>query len=175
MDSGITHGHFFKFRSDLVNWINGKDIESSKHRVGLAQYSDNLEVGFFLNAFKNKQETLDGISGFRLRTQPNKPNNLGKAIEYAHTHYFTHEVGGRAHQGYLQWLVIVTGKKPDDLVSLAIRNIKDAGIKVAAINAGTTMDVIKAIGGVNGFGSLSPDFISTEEQTIISEGKEHPS
>ncbi|XP_070768097.1 collagen alpha-6(VI) chain-like [Enoplosus armatus] len=143
VDSGIAQGQFSIFRSDLVKLINQLNVGASAYRVGLAQYGQDTRVEFLLNAFQTKEETLVGVKRFRLRSQPNQPRNLGSALEYTNTHFFTQEAGGRAHRGSRQFLVIVTGKDSDDRVTEAARMIHSAGITVMGMSAGATMDAME--------------------------------
>lgn len=170
VDSSITQGYFSIVKSDLRKWIEKQNIEASKHRVGLAQYGEDTNVEFFLNAFQTKQETLDGVKGFRLRPRPNKSHYLGRALEYATTHFFTSEAGGRAHQGSQQWLIIAIGKESEDSVNKAARKIKEAGILLAEMRAGAAGNVIDF--GVIGKIHLD-DLIFTVKPATITEGEEH--
>lgn len=176
VDSNIVPGEFSSFQSELVKWVNKRNIEFSKDRVGLAQYGENPKVEFFLNAFQTKQETLNGIDSLNLDRQPGKPSNLSKAIEQANAHYFTREVGGRAHLGYNQSLVIVIKESPADSASWAVRRIEEDGVKVFTIGAGATNDVMGRFARPGqilpspGWSSLQ-NFILAED--LVSEGEEH--
>lgn len=175
VDSSITQGYFSKFRSNLRKWIEKQNIDASKHHVGLAQYDEDTNVEFLLNAFQTKKETLDGVKGFRLLPRPNKSHNLGRALEYAATHLFTSEAGGRAHLGSQQWLIIVIGKESDDPVSKAARKIKEAGILLAEMTAGATMNIIDLVVSSRGeAGQMHiEDLILTVEPATITKGEEH--
>ena len=146
VDSGITQGPFSVFRADLIKLINQLSVGSSTNRVGLATYSEEAHVEFFLNTHQTKQETLAAVRRFRLRPQPNRPRNLGSALKFAHANFFTDQAGGRASQGFHQLLVVVSGKDSDDSVNVPARLIKSAGITVAAMSAGASMAEMEIIG-----------------------------
>ncbi|KAM3614607.1 uncharacterized protein V6R79_016766 [Siganus canaliculatus] len=136
VDSDITQQQFTIFKSDLIKLISLLKVKESGHRVGLAQYGEDVNVAFRLNSFKNEQQTLAAVRRFRLQPQPNKPRNLGRALEYANTRLLSSEAGGRADQGFQQFLVIVAGKKSDDSVHQSLHNIKEAGIYLIVRSAG---------------------------------------
>lgn len=182
VDSGINSTYISVFRSDLIKLINKWNIGVSKHRVGLAQYNQDVKVEFLLNAFKTKQQTLAKVKRFRLYPQPNKPRNLGRAMSYANTHFFTPEAGGRAHQGSEQWLVIVSGKESDDPVKSAAHELRRAGITVAGMSAGASMDYIELLASNPhlAFDSPKPTLVEgfilaqkSETSSEVTEGEEH--
>lgn len=169
------------FRSEFVKLINQLNAGASTYRVGLAQYGQDTKVEFLLDKFQTKQQILAAVKRFRLRPQPNQPRNLGSALRYANTQFFTPEAGGRAHQGFGQFLVVVSGKDSDDPVSIVAREIKSEGITVVGMSAGAPMDAIDLFVGP-GYGFDSPslsiltDLFTTEKLEDVTEGeKDHPS
>nr|XP_033496504.1 collagen alpha-6(VI) chain-like [Epinephelus lanceolatus] len=139
VDSGTTQRQFATFRGDLNKLINQLNVSESTYRIGLAQYGESTTVDFFLNTYKTKQEIQNAVKRFRLRPQPNQPRNLGSALQYAKTHFFTKEAGGRADQGSRQYLVVVTGKDSDDPVSQDAQLIKSEGVTLIGMSAGADM------------------------------------
>lgn len=181
VDSGIAQGQLATFKSDFGDLINQLNAGASTYRVGLAQYGEDTKVEFLLNKFQTKQQILTGVKRFRLRPQPNQPHNLGSALQYAKTHLFTREAGGRAHQGFRQFLVVVSGKDSDDPVPLVAREIKSEGIIVVGMSAGAPMEAIDLFASP-GYAFYSPrvdvlgNVFMTEIPEIITEGeKHHPS
>lgn len=179
VDSGIAQGPFTQFRSDLIKLINQLNPGASTNRIGLAQYGEDIKIDFGLSTYKTKQEIVTGVRRFRLRSQPNQPRNLGNALTSAKT-FFTREAGGRAHQGFQQFLVVVSGKDSDDPVSKAADVIESEGIIIAGVDAGATMDVIDGFASVGyAFSSsrdLKEDIFLTEKVENVTEGeKRHPS
>uniref|UniRef100_A0A8P4KC81 VWFA domain-containing protein n=1 Tax=Dicentrarchus labrax TaxID=13489 RepID=A0A8P4KC81_DICLA len=127
VDSGIAQGQFVDFKSNLTKLITDLDVGSSTNRIGLAQYGQQTNVEFLLNAHPSRSKTLAAVKRFRLRPQPNRPRNLGAALAYAKAQFFTSESGGRAHKGYRQFLVVVSGKDSDDSVFTEAYAIKSEG------------------------------------------------
>ncbi|XP_071325050.1 collagen alpha-6(VI) chain-like [Trachinotus anak] len=145
VDSGIPAGPLSLFKSELSKLIKQINVGASAHRIGLAQYAEDTKVEFLLSAFQTKQETLNGVQRFRPRPQPNQPHNLGRALQYANTQFFTREAGGRAHLGYQQFLIVVSGKDSDDPVHRAAYLIQSAGINVVGMSAGAPRTLIDLI------------------------------
>lgn len=138
---------FQQIRTTLIRLVNQMNIAASAYRLGLAQYGPKVKVEFFLNAHQTKEETQNAVRRLRQqRLQSNEPRNLGSALEYAKENFFTSETGGRADQGYRQYLVVLSGKDSDDDVRKSSRLLKRAGIVVTGMNLGQwTMDEIRVI------------------------------
>ncbi|KAI3361009.1 hypothetical protein L3Q82_012904, partial [Scortum barcoo] len=174
VDNSITQGQFALFKSELNKLINKVDAGASTYRVGLAQYGQDTTVEFLLNQFQTKSQILSGVSRFRLRPQRNEDSNLGSALQYAKTHFFTYEAGGRAHQGFSQYLVVVSGKDSVGPVSLPARAIKSEGIILVGMSAGTRMDELSLFSSP-GYTfnsvrvSLLADIITAEKVELIIE------
>ncbi|XP_034553245.1 collagen alpha-6(VI) chain [Notolabrus celidotus] len=144
IDSGIAPGEFNQFRSELPQLIKKLDVGASANRIGLAQYGRDFNVEFLLNAFETKKDTLAAVQKLRLRRRPNQPRNLGSALQSANSKFFNREAGGRAHQGYQQFLVVVTGKESADPVSRTARMIQAEGITIIGMAAGASSDAIQS-------------------------------
>ncbi|XP_051255377.1 collagen alpha-6(VI) chain [Dicentrarchus labrax] len=175
VDSGIAQGQFADFKSDLTKLITDLDVGSSTNRIGLAQYGQQTNVEFLLNAHPNRPKTLAAVKRFRLRPQPNRPRNLGAALDYAKAQFFTSGAGGRAQKGYRQFLVVVSGKDSDDSVFKEAYAIKSEGTTLAAMSAGASMDFLRSFASV-GYAYDSPrvtllkDSIKTEKlETNVAE------
>ncbi|XP_039661145.1 collagen alpha-6(VI) chain-like [Perca fluviatilis] len=174
VDSGIDQGQFVSFKNDLVELINQINAGSSTYRVGVAQYGQDTQDEFLLNAHQTRQQLLSAVRGFRLRPQPNQPHYLGRALLDANTRFFTSEAGGRAHLGARQFLVVVSGRDSDDLVSKEAQKIKSAGVTVVGISAGATVDALLRFVS-SGYAFDSPrvlilkDSIVTEKKDDITE------
>ncbi|KAF7644376.1 hypothetical protein LDENG_00223020 [Lucifuga dentata] len=146
VDSGVTGAEFQQVRNLLVRLVNQLNVGSSAYRFGLAQYGQDVKVESLLKDFQTKEETQVGVRHFRQRKlQPNEPRNLGGALEYASSHFFTKEAGSRADQGFREFLVVVSGKDSDDPVFKASRLIKSQGIIVMVVTLGASMDEMRLI------------------------------
>lgn len=178
VDSGIAQAQFTIFKNDLNKLITQLNARSSTYRVGLAQYGQDTNVEFLLNAHQTKQETLNAVKRFSLRRQPRQPRYLGRAFQYAKTNFFSREVGGRAQRGTPQFLVVVSGKASDDPVSREAQGIKSTGVTVFGMSAGAPMDAIDLFAS-SGYAFDSPrvlllkDFFVTEKKEDITEGEKH--
>ena len=176
VDSGIAQGQFSQFKTELNKLINQLNVRASTYRIGLAQYGQNTEVEFHLNAFQTKQETLAGVKRFRLHPpQPNEPRYLGNALKYARTNFFTSEAGGRAEKGFRQFLVVVSGEASRDRVSTVASEIKLSGVTVIGMSAGAPMNEIRLLSDQYVFDSvrvtLLKDIFMTEKQEVITKGE----
>ncbi|XP_056236933.1 collagen alpha-6(VI) chain-like [Seriola aureovittata] len=145
VDSGIAQGPFSMFKSELTKLIKQIPVGASSYRIGLAQYAQDTKVAFLLNSFQTKQETINGVQSFRLQPQPYEQHNLARALEYANTHFFTKEAGGRAHRGSKQFLVVVTGKDSVGPVDREAYYIESAGINIVGMNAGADMRLVHVL------------------------------
>lgn len=181
VDSGVSQTEFQQIRSILVRLVNQLNISASTYRLGLAQYGQDTKVEFLLNAFQNKEEAQTGVKRFRQRRlQTNEPRNLGYALQYASTNFFTTEAGSRADQGYQQFLVVLSGKDSDDPVYKQSRLIKSEGVTVVGMSLGASMAETRLIASpsyaydsiVNAVPTLKGIF-EREELQITLTGGEH--
>ncbi|KAI9521245.1 hypothetical protein NQZ68_007559 [Dissostichus eleginoides] len=146
VDSGVTAAEFQQIRSILTQLANQLNIGASAYRLGCAQYGQDIRVEYDLNAYQTKDNTLNAVKRFRQRKlQPNEPRNLGKALMYASTNLFTSDAGGRAEQGYRQFLVVISGKDSDDPVYRESRLIKSSGITVVGLSLGASMQEMRIV------------------------------
>ncbi|XP_039886863.1 collagen alpha-6(VI) chain-like isoform X3 [Simochromis diagramma] len=146
VDSGISQADFQQVRNILVRLVNQLNIGASGNRLGLAQYGTVTKVEFLLNAFQTKEAALTGVRSFRQsRLKPNQPRNLGSALEYASSNFFTNESGSRASQGFRQFLVVLSGKDSDDPVFKQTRLIKSLGVTIVGVSFGASMDEMRVI------------------------------
>lgn len=150
MDSGIPQQDFQQVRAYLTRLVNQMKVGANAHHVGLAQYGIDVKTEFNLTTYKTKEDILGVIKRFRpRRQQPTDPRNLGLALRHASKYFFTSEAGGRADQGYRQYLIIFSGKESDDNVKRAARLIKSTGVTVIGMSLGSSlrgMNVISSQG-----------------------------
>ncbi|XP_074510381.1 collagen alpha-6(VI) chain isoform X4 [Sebastes fasciatus] len=146
VDRGLTVPEFQQIRGILNKMVNQLNMSASTYRLGLAQYGQDVKVEFLLNAYQTKNQTLAGVKSVRQRRlQTNEPRNLGGALQYARTHFFTSEAGSRADQGYRQYLVVMSGKDSDDQVYRESRLIKSSGVTVVGMSLGASMQEMRVI------------------------------
>ncbi|XP_045899701.1 collagen alpha-6(VI) chain isoform X2 [Micropterus dolomieu] len=178
VDSGVTASDFQQIRTLLIRLANQLNIGASAYRLGLAQYGRDMKVEFLLNTYQTKEETMNATKRFRQRKlSPNEPRNLGSALEYASTNFFTSAAGSRADQGYRQYLVVLSGKDSDDPVYRASRLIKSSGVTVVGMSFGASMTEMRVIATepylyntvINAINTLKAIFETEEEQTTLTE------
>ncbi|KAG7217829.1 hypothetical protein INR49_009317 [Caranx melampygus] len=146
VDSGLSQGEFQQVRNILVRLVNQLNIGANAYRLGLAQYGQDVKVEFLLNGFQTKDETSAGVRRFRQRRlQANEQRNLGGALEYASTHFFTSGAGSRADQGYRQYLVVLSGKNSDDSVDRQSRLIKSEGVTVVGMGTSSLVTDMRLV------------------------------
>ncbi|XP_061676919.1 collagen alpha-6(VI) chain isoform X2 [Syngnathoides biaculeatus] len=146
VDRGVSQGDFQQIRSLLVRLTNQLNFEISAHRLGLAQYGQDVKVEFRLNTYQTKDEIGAAIRRFRLqKLQPNEPRKLGAALEYARSYFFTSQAGSRAEQGVRQFLVIISGKESDDDVYKQSRLLKAEGVNVVGLSLGSFVPQLRDV------------------------------
>ncbi|XP_034723704.1 collagen alpha-4(VI) chain-like [Etheostoma cragini] len=171
VDRNIGQAQFTLFRVDLLKLIIQINPGASTYRVGMAQYGEDTQVQFLLNTHQTKQELQAAVRGFRLRPQPNRPRNLGRALQNAFAHFFTKEAGGRAHLGARQFLVVVSGNDSDHLVYQDARMIKSAGVTVVGMSAGASLDALHRF--VNSGYAFDSPRVLTLKEFIVTEKMDH--
>lgn len=173
-------GEFQQVRNVLTRLVNQLNIGESAYRLGLAQYGQDITVEFLLKDHRSKEETYNAVRRFRQRkSQPNEPRNLGRALQYASTHFFTTEAGSRVDQGFRQFLVVLSGKDSDDPVYKESRLIKSSGVTVVGMSLGASMNEMRLIATApyiypsisNAAPTLRAIFEKEEEQTILTGGE----
>lgn len=178
VDSGATD--FQQVRTLLLRLTNQLNFGASAHRLGLAQYGQDVKVEFLLNAFQTKEETQNAVRRLRQRRlQPNEPRNLGAALQYAITNFFISEAGSRQDLGYRQYLVVISGKDSDDPVFKESRLIKSSGITVVGMSLGASVKQTRLLASAshvyqtvsNATPSLKALFEREEEETILTGGE----
>lgn len=171
---------FMQIRNILVRLANQLNIGESAHRFGLAQYGQDVKVEFLFNALKTKEQTQTTVKRFRQqRLQPNEPRNLGNALQYAYTNFFTSQAGSRADQGYRQYLVVLSGKDSNDSVYKQSRLIKSDGIIVVGMSLGASIKEMRVIATApyiyqtitNAVPTLKSIFETEEVEAALSGGK----
>lgn len=146
VDSGVSQTEFQQIRTILVQLVNQLTIDVSKYRLGLAQYGQDVKVEFLLNAYQTKEEKQVNVKRFRQRRlQPNEQRNLGKALEYAISTFFTSASGSRVEQGVRQFLVVFSGKDSDDAIYKQSRQLKSEGVTVVGMSVGASIKEMRLL------------------------------
>lgn len=142
----MSAGEFQQIKVILTRLVNQLNFGADAYRLGVAQYGQDVKVEFLLNAHQTKEEILNAVKRFRQRRlQANEPRNLGGALRYARSNFFTSEAGSRADLGYQQYLVVLSGKDSDDAVDREAHLIKSSGVTVVGMSLGASMKAIRRI------------------------------
>lgn len=175
----MSQAEFQQVRSIISRLLNQLNVGAFAHRVGLAQYGQDVKVEFLLNAYQTKEETQFNFKRFRQRRlQPNEPRNLGSALAYARTNFFSSDAGGRADKSFRQFLVVMSGKDSDDDVYKQSRRIKSEGVTVVAMSFGASMQEMRVVATAphvyqstgNSVPVLKSVFETEDVQTILTGG-----
>uniref|UniRef100_A0A3B5PUM2 VWFA domain-containing protein n=1 Tax=Xiphophorus maculatus TaxID=8083 RepID=A0A3B5PUM2_XIPMA len=139
MDSALGPRQFIFFRNELIRFIDQIDAGQSSYRVGLAQYRQDVQTEFYLNAHKTKQQYTKALKSIQQLPQTGQAPNLGAALKYAGQNFFLPENGGRANQGAQQFLVgstyliVITAGESEDSVTRPAEKIRAQGVMVFAV------------------------------------------
>ncbi|XP_043973359.1 collagen alpha-6(VI) chain-like isoform X2 [Gambusia affinis] len=135
VDSALSQRQFTFFKNELTRFIDQIDAGQSSYRVGLAQYRRDVKTEFYLNAFRTKQQYTRTLRSIQPLPQTGQAPNLGAALRYAGQNFFLPENGGRANQGAQQFLVVVLGETPTELLYLAGQEVRSRGVSVVGMSS----------------------------------------
>ncbi|XP_035391851.1 LOW QUALITY PROTEIN: uncharacterized protein col6a3 [Electrophorus electricus] len=107
------------------------DIDESRDRVSVVQYSRDPEVHFYLNTFSTKEEVLDSVKGIRHRG--GRLLNTGSALQYVRDNVLTSSAGGRHQRGVPQVLVLLSGSRSSDNVDAPASALKKSGVLIFGV------------------------------------------
>ncbi|CAL8337061.1 unnamed protein product [Gadus morhua 'NCC'] len=147
MDSGLTAADFKLTQNMMVRLVQQLNVGDTAHRIGLARYGQETKLEFLPNQHKNKKEVVASIKRLRvIQGSPNAPRNLGGALNYTATNFFSTEAGSREHLGFRQFLVVVSGANSSDSIYQPARRVKSEGVTVMGIGLGSGMtDQMKTV------------------------------
>lgn len=144
VDNSLPPEQFSQLKSNLSGIITVNEVGRSSHRLGLAQFGQDVQVEFLLNTYENKGQILEAVGNFKLQPQAKQQRNLSRALELATTRFFKAEAGGRAHMGVHQDLVIVMENEQNSLSMLLYgdsasyaRTLKDFGVATSVMAEGS--------------------------------------
>ncbi|XP_051999192.1 uncharacterized protein col6a3 [Xyrauchen texanus] len=117
---------------DFVQSVVEKlDVEESKYRVSVVQYSDNPEVDFYLKTYSTKAEVVNAIRF--LKHKGGKVANTGAALQFVRHQVFTSSSGSRRLHGIPQILILLSSRPSNDEVKGPAMALKDLGIMTMSI------------------------------------------
>ncbi|XP_063314977.1 matrilin-4 isoform X1 [Pelobates fuscus] len=122
---------FESVRKFMIDIINSLDIGPTLTRVGVVQYSSQVQNVFSLKTFSKKSDIEKAINEFIPLAQGTM---TGLAIQYATNVAFTVEEGARPlSQRIPRVAIIVTDGRPQDRVTDVAAQARDAGIEIYAV------------------------------------------
>lgn len=107
------------------------DIGPRKVQVALIQYSGEPTAEFLLNSNALKDDVLRNLNNVRLKG--GQTVNTGVALEFVKNNLFTASAGSRIQQAVPQILIILSGRRSDDDVQVAVDGLRNAGIVIYSI------------------------------------------
>lgn len=167
MDSGLTEQDFRRVRVNISKLVQQIKVGANAHHIGLAQYGTDVKAEFNLTTYQAKAEIMSAIRNFQQRKpQPTDPRNLGLAMHHASKHFFTSEAGGRANQGYRQFLIIFSNKESDDDFQKEARLIKSTGVTVIVMSLGPLLRGMNVIASPGQQYQFQPDAMQILKTTF---------
>ncbi|XP_051864788.1 LOW QUALITY PROTEIN: collagen alpha-3(VI) chain-like [Pristis pectinata] len=131
-------GTFPSIKNFINRFVDNLDIESDKVRVGVAQFSEDPSVSFYLNTYETKNEVKRAVDN--LRYKGGTRANIGEALSYVTKNIFTRSAGSRVEEDVPQFLILLTASRSSDDVSMAALALKSAGIGPVSIGSGKAED-----------------------------------
>ncbi|XP_039182224.1 collagen alpha-3(VI) chain isoform X2 [Crotalus tigris] len=123
---GLAHIRDFIYR--IVQQL---DIQPSRVRIAVVQFSNEVFPEFDLKAYLTKESVLQAIR--RLRHKGGTPLNVGKALDHVVKTLFIRSAGSRREDGVSQHLVLLLGgRSQDDIIRPSIL-VQNSGISTLGI------------------------------------------
>lgn len=127
----------FHAMCDFVQRVVEKlNVEESKYRVSVVQYSDNPKVEFYLKTYSTKAEVLNGIK--LLKHKGGSEANTGAALQFLRHQVFTSSSGSRRLQDIPQILIWLSGRPSSDEVmgpAMALKDLEIVTISIGVENS----------------------------------------
>ncbi|XP_010624428.1 collagen alpha-3(VI) chain isoform X2 [Fukomys damarensis] len=123
--------NFNAIRDFIGKVIQRLEIGQDLIQVAVAQYADTVKPEFYFNTHPSKREAVNAVR--RMKPMEGPALNTGSALDFARNNLFLSAVGSRAAEGVPKLLVLVTGGKSLDTVSLPAQELKRSGIMAFAI------------------------------------------
>uniref|UniRef100_A0A8C9VS80 Matrilin 4 n=1 Tax=Scleropages formosus TaxID=113540 RepID=A0A8C9VS80_SCLFO len=119
---------FETMRKFMIDIINTLDVGANATRVGVVQYSSQVQNVFSLKSFSKKQDMVKAINQIIPLAQGTM---TGLAIQYAMTVAFSRGEGARP--GIPDVAVIVTDGRPQDRVAEVAAAARNRGVEIFAV------------------------------------------
>ncbi|XP_051258609.1 collagen alpha-3(VI) chain isoform X1 [Dicentrarchus labrax] len=128
--AGIAH-----IRDFILNIVQQLDVQPDQVRVAVVQYADRVKTEFSLNSHNNKQAVVSAIK--RLRQMGGRSSDLADAIKYVMENELKPSSGVRLAEAS-QHLVVLTGGRSSQDVSIYGPQLKDSRVNCIGVGAGGT-------------------------------------
>uniref|UniRef100_A0A8C6XXS5 Collagen alpha-3(VI) chain n=1 Tax=Naja naja TaxID=35670 RepID=A0A8C6XXS5_NAJNA len=123
---GLAHIRDFIYRI-----VQKLDIQPSKVRIAVVQFSNEVFPEFDLKTYVTKESVLQVIR--RLRHKGGSPLNVGKALDYVMKTLFIRSAGSRREDGVPQHLILLLGGRSQDDISRPTILVQNSGIRTLGI------------------------------------------
>ncbi|XP_058040951.1 collagen alpha-3(VI) chain isoform X5 [Ahaetulla prasina] len=123
---GLAHIRDFIYR--IVQQL---DIQPSRVRIAVVQFSNEVFPEFDLKAYPAKESVLQAIR--RLRHKGGSPLNVGKALDHVMKTLFIRSAGSRREDGVPQHLVLLLGGRSKDDISRPSILMQNSGISTLGV------------------------------------------
>ncbi|XP_061580269.1 collagen alpha-3(VI) chain-like [Cololabis saira] len=127
--AGIAH-----IRDFILSIVQQLEVQPDKVRVAVVQYADGVKSEFSLNSHNNKPAVISAIK--RLRQMGGRTSELATAMKYVLENELKASAGVRLAEAS-QHLVVLTGKRSTQDVSLYGPLLKGARVNCIGIGAGS--------------------------------------
>ncbi|XP_045712889.1 collagen alpha-5(VI) chain isoform X2 [Phyllostomus hastatus] len=114
-----------------VHLVNKAEVGRDRVQFGAVRYSDQPEVLFYLNTYRNRSGIIENL---RRRRSTGGNTYTAKALKHTDT-LFTEEYGSRIRQGVKQMLIIITDGESHDQERLndTALKLREKGIVIFAV------------------------------------------
>uniref|UniRef100_A0A4W4H2B2 VWFA domain-containing protein n=1 Tax=Electrophorus electricus TaxID=8005 RepID=A0A4W4H2B2_ELEEL len=143
------------------------DIDESRDRVSVVQYSRDPEVHFYLNTFSTKEEVLDSVKGIRHRG--GRLLNTGSALQYVRDNVLTASAGGRHQRGVPQVLVLLSGSRSSDNVDAPASALKKSGVLIFGVGTRNSSREVQKIVSNPIFAQSIPELSELASSALLSQ------
>lgn len=125
----------------INNLIDLFFTERDNLQIGLAHYAEDVNDGFYLNTYSNRDEILNAIG--QIEYKGGRRLNTGAALRNIQDVYFSKQRGSRADEGTPQILITVTGGNSADDIKSAVLGLKNKGVRVFAVGVGNIQNELE--------------------------------
>ncbi|XP_026001326.1 uncharacterized protein col6a3 isoform X2 [Astatotilapia calliptera] len=125
----------------INNLIDLFFTERDNLQIGLAHYAEDVNDGFYLNTYSNRDDMLNALG--QIEYKGGRRLNTGAALRTIQDVYFSKQRGSRADEGTPQILITVTGGNSADDSKSAVLGLKNKGVRVFAVGVGNIQNELE--------------------------------